>query len=309
MDGTCIFACPKAFDGHVGNIQCNAIHSWSELGDDVEVLLIGDDDGTAEVAERYGVRHVPDVERNEQGTPLISDIFAQAHEHSEAPRLLYANADIVLDETVPQALRKTDDEFASFLLVGRRTDLDVREEGVVEDADRFDDLRERAREDGFLRGWASIDYFGFPRGAYDDVPDFAIGRVGWDNWMVRSARERAMPVVDATEFATVVHQDHGYGHLEGGLDETRFGEEAERNMELAGGRETVFTIADATHEVDEDGQVKAAIHPFNLWRRVRTAGELEPRLQPLTWAAKKVEQATHPVRDSLNVTLTRTGRD
>ena len=30
------------------------------------------------------------------------------------------------------------------------------------------------------------------------MPDFAIGRAGWDNWMIYHARQQGWPVIDGT---------------------------------------------------------------------------------------------------------------
>lgn len=61
-----LFAIPKPFIGNIGVIQRNAIGSWTRLGAGCEVLLFGDEAGTAEIAREHGVHHVPDVARNER---------------------------------------------------------------------------------------------------------------------------------------------------------------------------------------------------------------------------------------------------
>ena len=58
----------KAFAGHSGMIQRNALASWTRLHADVEVILLGDDAGAAEVARELGLRHEPRVERNRFGS-------------------------------------------------------------------------------------------------------------------------------------------------------------------------------------------------------------------------------------------------
>jgi len=42
------------------------------------------------------------------------------------------------------------------------------------------------------------DYFISPRDCFTDIPEFAIGRSGWDNWMIYHAIELGMPAVDAS---------------------------------------------------------------------------------------------------------------
>src|SRR5262245_33530010 len=78
-----LFAMPKAFSGHIGIIQRNAITSWTRLSPRPQIILFGDEDGTAELAAELGVQHVPQVARNELGTPLVNSVFQQAHQFAE----------------------------------------------------------------------------------------------------------------------------------------------------------------------------------------------------------------------------------
>lgn len=100
-----LFTVPKGFVGDTGVIQRNAIESWTRLGPDVEVILCGDDDGTAQAALDLGVRHVPDIRRNEHGTPLLDSVFDAARQASLSPLLAYVNADIVLFDDFLNAAR------------------------------------------------------------------------------------------------------------------------------------------------------------------------------------------------------------
>jgi hypothetical protein len=53
-----LITCPKPFRGHSKIIQRNAIKSWTLLEPKPEILLMGDDEGTAEAAAEFGARHV-----------------------------------------------------------------------------------------------------------------------------------------------------------------------------------------------------------------------------------------------------------
>jgi hypothetical protein len=76
-----IFTAPKPFiHPHIIKIQRNAIRSWKQLGDQVEVFLLGDEPGIKEAAEDLGVGYIPEVERSNSGTPLISSIFSVTRE-------------------------------------------------------------------------------------------------------------------------------------------------------------------------------------------------------------------------------------
>lgn len=240
-----IFAMPKAFEGHSGVIQRNALASWVRLAPAVEVILFGDDAGVAEAAAEFGVRHVADVQRTEHGTPLISDMFSRAHEMSKGRVLAYVNADIILLEDFPAAVAILDSApWGDYLMIGRRTDLDVVDPiDMDEDAAR-NELLDFAKQKGKLAPVVCKDYFVFPKPLYADIPAFAIGRGNWDNWMVHHAHESKLPVIDATKSILAIHQNHDYAHIKGGrMNAYVKGDEAERNRELAGGRHLVSGCA------------------------------------------------------------------
>src|SRR5512139_4033714 len=91
-----LFSAPKPFTNpHIATIQRNAIRSWTLLPD-VEVILLGEETGLAEAAHELGVKHLPNVARNEAGTPLISSMFQWAREYSDNQLLCIINADIIL---------------------------------------------------------------------------------------------------------------------------------------------------------------------------------------------------------------------
>jgi hypothetical protein len=99
---------------------------------------------------------------------------------------------------------------------------------------------------GRLHPPGGSDYFIFPWACFTTLPDFAIGRAGWDNWMFYHARRQGWPVIDASSSLTIIHQDHDYSHLPGGQPHYRLPESHE-NTRLAGGRRLIFTLLDADH--------------------------------------------------------------
>lgn len=211
-----IFTAPKPFtDAHISIIQRNAIQSWLQLGNDVDVLWVGEEDGLAEVAAEYGVKHLPDVARNEFGTPLVSSIFDLARQHSASPLLAYVNADILLLPDFVEIARAVAAQVQKFLIVGRRWDLDIRQ-GLPFTSGWESALSEIVRSQGELHAPSGSDYFIFPRSIFQNIPDFAIGRAGWDNWMIYQGLKQKWAVVDASESLMVIHQNHDYSHLPGG---------------------------------------------------------------------------------------------
>lgn len=249
-----LFTAPKPFTNpHIATIQRNAIRSWQQLGAEADVILIGEETGMAEVAAELGVRHLPDVTRNSSGTPLVSAIFDLARQASNSPLLAYLNADILVFPDFVSIARRVAEQAERFLVVGQRWDLAVTTEldfGPGWDARLRADLRARGR----LHRPAGSDYFIFPRSLFCDMPAFAIGRAGWDNWMIYESRVQGWPVIDATPTLQIIHQDHDYSHLPGGqphynLDETK------DNMAMAGGIQHMFTVLDTDRQLI-DGQIR-----------------------------------------------------
>src|SRR5215472_234040 len=91
-----IFTTPKPFRGHINVIQRNALKSWTLLHPDVEVIVLGDEDGVAEVCSELNLRHQPHVERHESGMKYLNYMFDCVQRISKYPYLCYSNCDIVL---------------------------------------------------------------------------------------------------------------------------------------------------------------------------------------------------------------------
>jgi len=238
-----LFTAPKPFVGHIGVIQENALRSWKALGSDVDIVVLGDEPGLAQAAADLGVIHLDSVDRAESGAPRLRSVLAAARGASHQPCLCYLNADIILLADFLPAVRRVAERLTRFLLLGQRWDLDVTEP-LSFDPGWERSLRENLGRAGRLHRPVGSDYFVFPADIFVELPDFILGRSGWDNWMIFEARRRRIPVVDATAAVTIVHQNHDYAHLPGGQKHHRH-PESQVNLDLAGGRETIFRIEDA----------------------------------------------------------------
>jgi len=243
-----LFSAPKPFtDPHIAMIQRNAIKSWTLLPD-VEVILLGDEIGLAEVAEELGVKHVPNVERNESGVPLISSMFQLARENSNSDLLCIINADVILMSDFVEAASRSRLQRDKFVMLSQRWDYDI--ESPLEFAEGWQSrLRESVRKQDQLHRPAGSDFFLFPKSCYTDIPNFTIGRAGWDNWMIYKARKESWSVIDCTPSIMIVHQNHDYSHLPDGKPHYEHPETNE-NIRIAGGQANIrYTILDSTHQL------------------------------------------------------------
>ena len=250
-----IFSAPKPFsDPHINMIQRNAIQSWMQLGNEIEVLLIGNEPGMHEFADEFDIRQIPDVDCNESGTPLVSSIFNQAYRASETTILAYVNADIILLPDFLSSAKSVSTQEKLYLIVGQRWDLEVNTN--LDFSRGWEEcLQSDLRTNGALHLPAGSDYFVYPRSIFRDLPDFAIGRAGWDNWMIYHAKTKGWQVIDATPSITSIHQAHDYRHLPGGKPHYEL-PESRQNENLAGGSANLYMVLDSDKEL-RHGKVTA----------------------------------------------------
>ncbi len=287
-----LFSAPKPFTNpHIAIIQRNAIQSWTLLPE-VEVILLGEETGLAQTAGELGVRHIPDVERNANGTPLISSMFQLARQSSDSDLLCIINADMILMPDFLEAARRVRLQRDKFVLLSQRWDLDVTQ--PIDFTDGWQArLSSTVHRDGLLHRPAGSDFFLFPASCYANIPDFAIGRAGWDNWMIYKARREKWPVIDCTPSVMIVHQNHDYSHLPGGKPHYEHPDTNE-NIRLAGGEANIrYTIVDATHQLVRGGKL---VRPKFSYLRFMRGIELLLRRIFFFLPKKMIENVARPRR-------------
>lgn len=269
-----IFTIPKSFKGHVKVIQRNAIKSWLALRPKCEVILLGDDEGVSDVAAEFGILHIPEIEKNEFGTPLLNSAFNLAQKSAKNQILVHLGADIILMNDFISAVQQVNAPL--FLISGQRWDLDVKEEINFSESGWEESFRDRIKKNGRLHSPSGMDYHVFPRNFPDiiQMPAFAIGRPGWDSWLAYRVRSLGIPMIDATGAITAIHQNHGYSHSLFGKKDRVEGPEAQRTLKLAGGLSRMCTLRDADWILTQDGlkkpefprSIMAKLSLFYPWR-------------------------------------------
>lgn len=251
-----IFSIPKAFAGHIGIIQKNAITSWVRLHPACEIILCGDETGTGEMADALRVKHISNVARNDFGTPLLNSAFDQVARIASHPVLCYVNADIILMSNLIEAVQRI--KLKRFLLAGQRWDVEITAPWKFEQQNWEKRLSEFVSEKGVLHPPSGSDYFVFPRDdVMREIPPFAVGRPAWDNWFIYKTHKLGIPVIDCTRVVTAIHQKHDYSHVPHRKGKAWEGPEADANRALINGWEKIYTLRDATHIMTSKGIVPA----------------------------------------------------
>ena len=107
---------------------------------------------------------------------------------------------------------------------------------------------------GTLHGKSGIDFFAFPHTLPLRLPPLAVGRVGWDSWLIYAMRTAHVPVVDATRVVCAIHQNHAPAY-------DPAGREADDNRAAAGGYYRMGSLRDADWQLTTDEAGRIAIAP------------------------------------------------
>lgn len=249
-----IFGTPKNFEGIFKIIQINAIRSWRSLSKDVEIIIFGKSEGAQKIANEVSAIYYPNIKCSKNGVPLLSDLFYKANKIASFDILLFINSDILLPKRFIYSIRNVKDKFSNFLLVGHRWDLKVENLINFNEAAAVSLFWEMSEMKSKKASPAAIDYFGFRKNSLKKIPDFVVGRPGYDNWLIWYARRNFMPVVDISEEVKVIHQSHHYNfhNLKNNpkiFDRNKIPieEDGKKNMKLHGDR--VLNLLDADFSI------------------------------------------------------------
>jgi len=211
-------------------IQRNTLVALAAMAPDVEVTVFTTSEQVEQLCEDVGpaVTCSRDFKENRHGTPLLKSMFQAVEQATAAPVYGYLNADILFDRRLVQALRavlrgvREKVLHERVLIVGRRTNFDMPL--VMSEQSRWrlsgeKDLKQVAHMGARGRQFQTDaeDFFFIRRGSFvwSRIPDFVIGRLAYDNWLVDHAFHDGMDRVDISETVHAVHQTGSDGNKAG----------------------------------------------------------------------------------------------
>ena len=157
-------------------------------------------------SQNWDVRILHDL-RNE--LPIIKAMFMEILKSSNTPFVGYANADILFDTSLISTLsalsKSVHVQNKMTLVVGRRRNVNVTtfDLGDGDDLDMISEMDQRQLFHGFAQDYFIISRQGLP---WDDIPDFVVGRNGYDNWLVVKGQDWGLTLVDASRTLLALHQ-------------------------------------------------------------------------------------------------------
>lgn len=214
-----IVATPGPFVGSKRLDQENALVAWMDAGIS-QVIYLDNSLNVERVVADYSpvVTHIPDLDKDQYGTPYLRSLFSSAISRSENDYMVYVNSDVFLLGRLGKVINCLETEKhrtlagRPVLVVARR--LDVRREPLGTFSDEGWKLRVNALlENGFYdaKHPCFIDVFLFDKrqGLFANLHPTMLGCTvyRWDNYLVDVAITSGI-LIDATAVLTPVHIHH-----------------------------------------------------------------------------------------------------
>ena len=163
---------------------------------------------------------VEKVPRTRENVPIVKAMFNVTSQKYPSPFIGFANADNLFGNSLIETLTGLSKccwdllHGRMSLLVGRRRGVDVSEISENPSGVYVDQIASRFR----MHSTKAQDYFIFGGGGnfrWEDVPDFVVGRIGYDNWFVVMAQQWNVSLIDCSETISNLHQQGKDGYRAG----------------------------------------------------------------------------------------------
>jgi len=184
-------------------IEANSKEIWSYISDTTHNITFLD-------FSNYEIR------RNKYNVPILRSMYQSAQKICDsAATYTYVNADLLPEPSIPESLNIVSELLKEpYMIVGRRTNVDwLRGKRLIGEEFKFSEY------DTGKQFWTNAqDYFVVSRNAIDwnTIPDFVIGRVGYDNWLVDHVfHDPKVALVDGSRTMRMLHQTDKGGNQAG----------------------------------------------------------------------------------------------
>jgi hypothetical protein len=197
-------------------IQLNALNSWLRFCPPCEVVIVGPDEGVEDAVKHLPhIKIIHNVKRSSSGTPFLDDLIRQGEKVAANDLICLINGDIIIVDDILKVVKSVYKIFnTNFLLISRRYDMNINKL-LKYDNELINYIRNHILSQYVKLNKKPLctDLFVFGKGLFDKIPPLVIGRLIWARWLIYKALSYGIPVIDATEVLTVIHQLHNYDHI------------------------------------------------------------------------------------------------
>ncbi len=208
----------KKFKPPYGMIQHSAMYSWN--ANNIEVFVPDNEVGVKDACQSYpNIKLIPDVKRaREMGfsnqSPMVKDLIAKALPLINTPMVALINSDIIIQPDFIERIEKILKEYGfDIYMVGTRFDIKLDIHISSEETYKQVLSSERKSYDGSTSSDIFIASKFTWRKIVHEMPDFILGRYGWDNWLHMIAELKGYRKFNCTDALTILHCEHDHKHI------------------------------------------------------------------------------------------------
>ena len=208
----------KKFKSPYDKIQHSALYSWR--ANNIEIFVPENEVGVRIACQGYSnVKFVPNVKRaRELGfpnqSPIVRDMIEKSFPYITTPMVALINSDIIILPDFSERFEKIVKKYGyDIYMVGTRYDIKLNSyidseknyEKVLKEERKFYDVS--TSSDIFITSkfmWRKIVH---------EMPEFILGRYGWDNWLHMIAEIKGFRKFNCTEALITLHCQHDHQHI------------------------------------------------------------------------------------------------
>lgn len=208
----------KKFRPPYNRIQHSALYSWR--ANNIETFTPENEIGIRDACQGYSnVKLIPDVKRaRELGfsnqSPIIRDMITKALPLINTPMIALINSDIIILPNFSERIEKIVKKYGfNIYLVGTR--FDIKLTTLVNSEESYKQVigEDRKMYDVCTSADLFITSKFIWRKIIHEMPEFILGRYGWDNWLHMIAEIRGFRKYNCTEALTTLHCEHDHKHI------------------------------------------------------------------------------------------------
>lgn len=202
---------PRSFKAPFLIPQENCLNAIKKYNHNSQIILYSDDDGVDDYAKRHGYI-IPKNIKKIGHLPLVNEAISFAAEKFPNYKICFINSDILVLNSLTDILQLIKNKnVCEYLLVCRRTEVIVN---TLLTYDEFNDVINNHKKNNKPGRDTAMDFFLFDSRIVKKInmPDFPVGRPGWDNWLAARARILNIPLIDISDVIIIAHQDHVQMH-------------------------------------------------------------------------------------------------
>jgi len=205
---------PRSFIDTYLTPQVNALNMIRNYDPSANIVLYSDDDGVKDYASK-NLYHAPDVVIKKGRLPLVNEALKYCAINFPECYICYINSDMLLVGNTKELINYIDKRFSgNFIATGYRCNLHI---DTVIKSNEIPDLLTKCSCKKTKGRHSALDVFIFKSDIFRllSMPNFRVGRPGWDNWLAAKCRILGFALIDISNVVTLVHQEHPPAHVQG----------------------------------------------------------------------------------------------